>query len=40
MQSCHPGIASVLLKVFQYNLCIDGNMLKPVPPDLVMEYKP
>ena len=30
----------LLLKVFQYNLCTDGNMLKPVPPDFVMKYKP
>ena len=28
----------LFLEVFQYNLCIDGNMLKPVPPDFVMEY--
>ena len=36
MQSCFPGVAS--LETVQYNLCSDGNMLKPVPPDFVMEY--
>ena len=30
MQNCFPGVAS----------CSDGNMLKPVPPDFVMEYMP
>ena len=30
----------LLLIVFQYDLCTVGNMLKPVPPDYAMEYKP